>query len=168
MAYKKVVSRKATTVRIWDLDRTLIDSDHRTPSVLNFEGLAEYRAMQTHTNIMKDTALPLMDQFRKAKEIGDVNIVLTARCMTKSDHISLRNLGITGVKVINRNKCASHDHFNTHDSGEYKRVFMQQIKEAYPNAKAIYMYDDHPKVLKVADELGIIPVNAITLNKLLA
>lgn len=162
---------------LFDLDRTVINSDHRTPYKENGDlDLNLYREMQTHENIMKDTLLPLAEKMKQlileGKEVG----IVTARRMIKSDFIMLRKNNIKTNLLCNRNSIhkvnyisgCPHTHFKMSD-GEYKRIWFQHIKKQYSlDEYIIYMYDDNKNVLKVANEEGFVAIDAIQENKKLA
>lgn len=167
---------KKQIVHIFDLDRTVIDSDHRTPYFPDGDlDLAKYRELQTHENIMQDTLLPLANTMKILINRGDIVAVVTARRMTKSDYVMLRKHGLRVPLICSRDKvhkvehisgCAS-SHMNSSDS-EYKRIWFKALKQRFNPAQYDFvMYDDHAGVLKVALEEGFSALDAIQLNKML-
>ena len=79
-------------VFIFDLDGTVIDSEHRTPR--DAQGkliLKEWFAMATPANIAKDTLLPLASLFRKAKRKHHHIVICTARTLSEADREFLAN-----------------------------------------------------------------------------
>lgn len=158
---------------LFDLDRTVIDSDHRTPYTKGGDlDLNLYRTLQTHENIMKDTLLPLAATMQTLISQGEEVGIVTARRMMKSDYIMLRKNKIKPSLICSRDllhrvehlsECA-HKHFKMSDH-EYKRIWFKFIKESYPlNEYDIFMYDDHKGVLEVAKEEGFVAIDAIALN----
>lgn len=167
------------SLQLFDLDKTVVDSDHRTPYTITGNlDLNLYRELQTIENIKKDTLLPLSNTMQQMiinkEEVG----IVTARRMIRYDYIMLRDNGLKPNLIGSRDKIHKileysnfnclHDLFKSSDD-EYKRAWFKFIKDRYSlNDYRIFMYDDNQNVLKVAKEEGLIAVDAIALNKELA
>ena len=82
---------------IFDLDETVIDSQHRQG-----ETLAEWIALNTPENVAKDTLLPLADQMKAAYKNGDVVTVCTSRVLGAADFASFRALGLRFDNLLAR------------------------------------------------------------------
>lgn len=161
-------------ITLFDLDRTVINSDHRTPYK---EGgdlcLATYRALQTHNNIIQDQLLPLasfmQDLIAKGERVG----IVTARRMTKSDYIFLRQNGLRPALICSRDRLfkkfdlsvAKHT-YNLGDAA-YKSVWFDFLCKQYPNA-TFTLYDDHKGVLEAAKTFGFQAWDAVQLNDMIS
>ena len=92
-------------VYIFDLDKTVINSDHRTPYLANGDlDLGAYRAKQTHSNIMRDQLLPLALYMQALIADGEKVVIVTARRMIKSDYIFLRKNGLKAAYICSRDQ----------------------------------------------------------------
>ena len=74
-------------IAIFDLDGTVIDSDHRTPNKADGTlDLDRYFELKTRENIFRDTVLPLAERMKEMYDSGDWHIVIcTARDMDQND-----------------------------------------------------------------------------------
>lgn len=164
-------------LHLFDLDRTVLDSDHRLKYKPNGDlDMKKYRELQTFENIKKDSVLPLghiMQEFiRDRKEVG----IVTARKMIKADYIMLRDNFIKPNLICARDKIhlvkhLSHcvvEHFKMSDD-EYKRIWFKHIKDSFSLEEYdIFMYDDNESVLQAASEEGFYAINAIHLNNIIS
>lgn len=171
------------TVRIWDLDGTVINSFHRVQPCFDSEGnlnLAQYMATAcTHDKIMGDNVLPLVEFMKQSMSDPSVaNIICTARLMRKSDYYYLRKQGLRGRgkqhnilmsrDVLHRYFEADKvkDIYSSRDA-DYKAAYFEVIKEWYPNA-TITMIDDNKSVLARAAEMGLQTLDAVMMNDILS
>ena len=73
MPYNKSMKK----IAVFDLDGTVIDSEHRTPNkadgTLDLDG---YFQLRTRENIFKDTLLPLAEIMKEMYDSGDYHIVI--------------------------------------------------------------------------------------------
>lgn len=161
-------------ITLFDLDRTVISSDHRTP--YNDNGdlcLSTYRKMQTHSNIMKDELLPLASFMRELIERGEPVGIVTARRMTKSDYIYLRQRGLRPAVICSRDqlfkKFPEEIAKTAYHSGDaiYKSVWFGYLRERFPLAEFV-IYDDHKGVLDAAKTFGFQAWDAVQLNDMIA
>jgi hypothetical protein len=162
-------------LHIFDLDRTVIDSDHRTPYKAGTQelDLAAYRKMQTHSNIMRDQLLPLALYMRILIANGEAVGIVTARRMTRSDYYFLRSRNIKPAIICSRDRLYRitgldylSEAYYSSDS-EYKGYWLDYIQATYPN-HMIKVYDDHKGVLEVANSMGILAYDAVSINSLMA
>lgn len=160
-------------ITIFDLDKTVIDSDHRTPYNGQDLDLAAYRKAQTHDNIMKDRLLPLATYMQDMIANGDAVVIVTARRMTKSDYIFLRKNGLKAVHICSRDQlfkrfdnATAKMIYNLGDSA-YKWHWFNYLQQRSPMAQ-FTVYDDHTGVLQVAKSFGFRAYNAIDANDMLA
>lgn len=164
------------TGRIFDLDGTVIDSFHRVAPCLNEKGdlnLQKYKNEAcTHEKVMQDRLLPLVGLMKESIRKGELVIIVTARLMSKSDYVYLRQNGIRVPLICERGTIHKHfaqQHVNRiykSGDGDYKAAWFGMIKGLYPNT-AFTMYDDHPCVLKAATGAGFTAVDAVSLNEAL-
>lgn len=161
-------------VYIFDLDATVIDSDHRTPYKPNGDlDLNAYRAKQTHTNIMCDKLLPLADYMRSLMAQGETVVIVTARRMTKSDYIYLRKNGLKTVYICSRDQLFKRFDNDTakmiYNQGDanYKWHWFNHLQGRFPLSQFI-VYDDHKGVLQVAQSFGFQAYDAVQVNEMLA
>lgn len=168
-----------TKLNIWDLDGTVINSFHRVSPCLKPNGdldLDMYRREAcVHDAIMADTLLPLVEVMRQSMASPDtVNVIVTARMLSKSDYYFLRKHGLRGrdgsnIQVFSRDTLAKHfphaDVNRIYNSGDakYKREYFELLEEQYP-AATITVYDDHDGVLDVAASMGFRAVDAKVIN----
>lgn len=161
-------------VYIFDLDRTVINSDHRTPYKDGQDlDLNAYRALQTHSNIMKDELLPLAQYMRLLMAQGETVVIVTARRMIKSDYIFLRKNGLRAVYICSRDKlfkCFDNATatmiYNLGDAA-YKWHWFNHLQQRFPLAQ-FTLYDDHKGVLQVAKTFGFHAFDAVAVNEMLA
>jgi hypothetical protein len=160
-------------ITIFDLDKTVIDSDHRTPYHNNMDlDLNSYRKLQTHDNIMKDTLLPLASYMQALISQGETVVIVTARRMIKSDYIFLRKNGLKTAYICSRDqlfKRFDNDSakmiYNLGDAN-YKWHWFSHLQGRYPLA-SFTVYDDHKGVLAVAQSFGFQVYDAINVNDML-
>ena len=167
------------TLHIFDLDQTVINSDHRTlpaicPVTQNLD-LAHYRKLATHDNIMLDKLLPLAEYMRELLDSGEKVAIVTARHLQKSDRVFLRKNGLRAATICSRDVCHIASEFTgltpvQHSSlkdADYKKLWFKWLAaKRYTQAQTFVVYDDHKGVLEVARSLGFIAKDAIQLNKM--
>lgn len=165
---------KQSKVTIFDLDKTVIDSDHRTPYFSNGDlDLAAYRENQTHSNIMSDKLLPLALHMQSLIQSGEIVVIVTARRMTKSDYIYLRKNGLKAAYICSRDQLfkrfdnpTANMIYNLGDA-HYKWHWFNHLQGRYPLA-SFTVYDDHKGVLEVAAQFGFSAYDAISVNSMLS
>lgn len=150
-----------TTIYIFDLDDTVVNSRHRIP--LTPEGnldLPAYRELATPANIDKDTLLPLAKEMQRLIAEGKEVAVLTARTMTDHDYHYLRVNGIMPKTVMSRNYITD-EHSNLPD-GMYK---LRHLKEAGLLGENVVLFDDNRNVKRDFRRAGVPVVCSIKVNK---
>lgn len=165
-----------TTVYVFDLDRTVIDSDHRVAAAMKPNGdlcLNTYRKGQTRENIFKDTLLPLYKVMRHLIETGEQVVICTARALTKADYLFLRKHCLKVPMICSRDQlprrfgnAVAGKIWNMSDA-EYKWQWCNWLKNWYKGATEFIMYDDLNTVLQKVQTLGFRTYNAIDVNELL-
>ena len=163
------------TVHIFDLDGTTIDSFHRVKPCLKVNGdldLQLYRDQACqHDLIMNDSLLPLAKYMKDLMLAGKPVVICTARKMTKSDYVFLRQNKMKPSFICSRDQLFKRfplDHakqiYNMKDS-DYKRHWLQYLQGMYPLHNMI-IYDDHDGVLEMAQQFGITALDAKALNSI--
>ena len=144
---------------VFDLDGTVIDSSHRTPSnpdgTLDLQG---YYKQRTRQNIFKDTLLPLADVMKDRYRSGDYYVVIcTAREIDKDDLEFLEYHGLKYDEILDRTNCRKKYHWGLPDP-QYKT---KQLKE-YKHTEYTF-YDDAKPTIELFS--GYSNVNMIDANK---
>lgn len=171
------------TVKIWDLDGTVINSFHRVKPCFDEEGnlnITQYmKEACTHEKIMDDSLLPLVEYMKESfNDPSVVNIICTARLMRKSDYYYLRKQGLRGrgnnnSVILSRDTLARHFPLNrvpeiySSRDADYKTAYFELIKQWYPSA-TITMIDDNQSVLKAAVAAGLQTLDAVAINDILS
>ena len=164
------------TLHIFDLDGTTIDSFHRVQPCLKLDGdldLQKYKSTAcTHDLIQNDTLLPLAQYMKSLVSKGEPVAICTARLMHNSDYVYLRKNGMRVNTICSRDQL--HKHFEPDMSkviyrmkdADYKRFYLKRLQELYPLHNMI-IYDDHDGVLKMAQEFGIMTIDAKEMNQVI-
>lgn len=165
---------KQSIFHLFDLDGTVIDSFHRVKPCLKEGGdldLAKYRKEAcSHEKVMQDELLPLVEHMRALIASGEQVGICTARHMSKSDYVFLRQHGVRTPFIASRDRI--HKFFPAEmvraicNSGDaaYKAAWLQMLKATRPES-TIHLYDDHLGVLEAAKALGVVTFNATVLNE---
>ena len=88
-------------IAVFDLDGTVIDSDHR--ALTDSSGSIDLDNWRTHTReqILSDTALPLIEFMRECIINPNVRVwICTSRNLGGADYELLQKLGIRGADLI--------------------------------------------------------------------
>ena len=148
-------------IAIYDLDNTIIDSEHRQLS--NADGsinLEHWFKNCTEEKIEKDTLLPLYNKLVKQYKEGNTIILCTARNMGKYDYEYLYENNIWHDKIISRpNDCTTKDYILKAQQLKYLFNLKQYTKIQKE------FYDDNTDNLKALSDLGARVFNAIELNE---
>lgn len=160
-------------VFIFDLDHTVINSEHRVNPCILPNGdldLSKYRNEAcTREQVYKDTLLPLYSVMRNYIAQGAIVVVCTARHMFKHDYDYLKKVGLKTNLILSRDKLFKHfgERARTlYLSGDaaYKGAYLELLQSKYPS-HSLVLYDDHQGVLKQARKQGVHSVDAIHINK---
>ena len=163
------------TLHIFDLDGTTIDSFHRVKPCLKPDGDLDIQMYRDHAckhdQIKKDTLLPLAAYMQDLIQAGKPVVICTARKMSKTDYVFLRQNKIKPNFICSRDqlfKRFNSDHarqiFHMKDA-DYKRHWLQYLQTMYPLHNMI-IYDDHDGVLEMAQDFGITALDARALNSI--
>lgn len=170
-------------VMIWDLDGTIVNSFHRVAPCFDSDGNLDLNKYKNeackHDLIMQDTLLPLVEYMRQCmNDANTLNIICTARLMSKSDYYFLRKQGLRGrgdsnIRVFSRDTL--HKYFEADKVSEiyrskdavYKSYYFELFKQLYPNAD-FTMIDDHKGVLSAAASYGFKTLDAQAVNDILS
>ena len=164
------------TIHIFDLDRTVICSDHRVKPCMNGNELD----LQKYINeackpelIEKDSLLPLAEYMKLLIAQGEFVAICTARHMANADYIFLRQNGLRVPLLMSRDRVKDFfpsnkvkTVYNSSDA-DYKGYYMDIIKAQFGDNCQYIIYDDHQGVLATAKEKGFYTVDAIVINKML-
>lgn len=164
-------------ITFFDVDQTLIDSDARYHAACEAGNgtfnVAFYRDNQTDAMLATDKRLPLLDAV-SASGLLARSFILTARDMLPADFRQFEREGIKSRGVFHRGNAPDYI-AAIQDNGAYKRAYIEWLRigvfYAVPeNGKGFWarIYDDDAGVLKMAPECGVFPINAVTINKLIA
>ena len=152
---------------IFDLDGTVIDSDHRKATKadgsLDLEHWFEHNVPD---KIMQDSLLPLARIMRQMKALGHTVIVCTARAIQPADKVFLAINNLPFDTLLHR------EIGNMESDSSLKVRLLEQyfIGEGFNSAreaKAI-MFDDNLKVIDAMLSIGITCYDATITNKRLA
>lgn len=152
---------------IFDLDGTVIDSDHRKATKadgsLDLDHWFEHNVPE---KIMADSLLPLADSMRALMAAGHKIVVCTARAIQPADKLFLAVNRLAYDALLHR------EIGNMEGDASLKVRLLEEyfIAEGFDNAaqaKAI-MFDDNLSVIDAMTSIGIKCYNATHVNKRLA
>jgi phosphoglycolate phosphatase-like HAD superfamily hydrolase len=150
---------------IFDLDGTVINSEHRSPR--NADGtinLIGWFNKATAENIHKDTLLPLARFMKQTIASEDFVIVATARSMQKADFDFLENQGINPNIVLSRKKTEMSKPDAELKASKLNKLFNLKQFKTVPK----FMFEDNDSVLSKVRGLGIVGLNSIKVNERLS
>ena len=164
MQKTKFVDRKFNpfpTIRIYDLDGTIIDSSHRARHDQNGKlDLDHWKENCTKENILADDLLPLYWQLVYDYKNGDIVVLNTAREFSKWDWEYIHSMGIY------------YDYVKSRPIGEnmtdwkLKRNLLNPFFNLKPFNKIVkYFYDDNDSNLAQLSDMGAIVCNAREWNQ---
>ena len=147
------------TVFIFDLDGTLINSEHRTPRDEHGKLiLDEWLKLATWENIEKDTLLPLVKLFRFIKRKGWPVMFCTARTLTQADKRFFMKHAL-GCEFI-----LSRPEGDNRPDGQLKREMLQDFFLTRWQRYNKIMFDDNKEVLAEVAKIGIDSRDAVKAN----
>jgi len=147
------------TIRIYDLDGTIIDSSHRAKYENGKLDLDHWKENCTKENILADDLLPLYWQLVYDYKNGDIVVLNTARELGKWDWEYIHSMGIYYDYVISRpigNTTAD----DVLKKAQCRQFFNLKQWKKLPK----WFYDDNSKNLFALKQLGAIIVNARVWN----
>jgi len=127
------------SILVFDLDQTVVDSRHRTPTVNGKVDVVGYISLQTRENVYRDKILPLGD-LMKEKFYENYIVVCTARFMKDYDYEFLKDQGLMFHEIFERGNV--HPDIAALGDGEYKMKCLKKFK----NRKYTF-YDDSDEVI---------------------
>ena len=167
------------TAYIFDLDRTVICSDHRVnPCMLPNGDLDLQRYIDTACTpelVAQDSLLPLADYMRDLIAQKQLVFTCTARFMQNHDYIYLRRNNLRTAVPCSRVKLArvfgesDAKIYTALSDAEYKRVWLEHLMQTNPDVTEWIFFDDHQGVLTMTKEFSNVTAqDAILMNKLLS
>lgn len=146
---------------IFDLDGTVIDSAHRQG-----ESLADWRRLNTVSNVLRDSLLPLADKMRGAIREGRDVWVCTSRVMGAADYAFLRLNGLHPLRspILSRNGEA-----DLRGCGELKLAKLQGMAASMGQQWPVFaahsiMFDDSQDVQETLRPAGIRVIDPVQYN----
>jgi phosphoglycolate phosphatase-like HAD superfamily hydrolase len=158
-------------MNIFDLDKTLIDSSHRTVKALkNGEFcLKTYIAdCNTPELINKDSLLPLAKYAQMLIRVGQPFAVMTARYMTEVDREFLIRNGLINHDTILMGRDSVSKEIRALSDVDYKLYQFKRLQAHFNTAQHFVMFDDMPDIIKAFGELdSVTSIDAVALNSAL-
>jgi len=147
---------------IFDLDGTVINSEHRTPRLANGQvDVHGFLAIKSRSTVFKDTLLPLARTMREAHANPDISVaVCTSRTMHPTDLHYLRFHKLGHDIMLHRTK----GDFDTPDA-DLKVGLLRPLLDKF---RAAVMFDDNLSVIQAVRALGVRVINSTTHNLRLA
>jgi hypothetical protein len=148
-------------VVVFDLDGTVINSEHRTPNkddgTLDIE---KYLSLRNRENLFRDSLLPLVSIMRKLFKHNYI-VIATARCVDHDDYDFLAHYNIPYHKMISRPWGGNYE-----KDAKLKRRQLQRLRnlKQFRN-KPWFMFDDARPVISEMRQIGIICLNSIKINE---
>jgi len=140
-------------IDIFDIDGTLVDSDHRYRNLPNGSiDLQFWREMATPANIAKDKLLPLASQYKAALANPAVYVIIaTARVLKEADMLYIRDkLGIPNHIIARRDDDDTRRDYVLKVAGLRQLFNLKQFKEVSKR-----FYDDNVLNLQHVRKLGV-------------
>ena len=148
---------------IWDLDGTVIDSNHRKATKADGSlDLEHWFENNTPEKIAKDSLLPLVNSMRQLYAQGYYTLICTARSFQDADWEFLEKHNIPF------HACLHREIGDMRGDDIMKLDYLQQFfgTAGFPlKGSDIIMIDDNKKVLQTLDKAGILCLDATKLNK---
>lgn len=149
MLDKTMISR----IHIYDLDGTVIDSDHRYRNLPNGSiDLPYWIENSTPEKVAMDSLMPLAAQYiRDLLDPSTYVVVATARLMAESDLIFLANkLGMPDYMISRRDRTDERKDYVLKVSGLRKLFNLKQFRDT-----AKKFWDDNPANIEHVSKLGV-------------
>ena len=143
------------TVKIWDMDGTIVDSLHRYRTIINANGkevidLAFWRANEPKA--YDDSLLPLAAQYQDDLKNPEIyNVIATARVLNAPDMAFIQD------KLGMPNKIISRPNGSDISGGLLKVKGLQKIRnlKQFKNAEWVFFEDNKDYLKRVCDTLNI-------------
>ena len=149
---------------VFDLDETIIDSSHRTPS--HPDGtldLARYFELKNRESIFRDTLLPLADTFKALCRRDNYIVICTARAMNQDDYDFLEAHNLHAHKIMCRPLDGSENHIRDPDLKARKIQRLRNLRQF--SGKPVIMFDDASPVIRRMRQIGVYCLNAVKVNQ---
>ena len=148
-------------VVVFDLDGTVINSEHRTPN--KDDGtidLTKYLSLRNRENLFKDSLLPLATIMRQLFHYNYI-LIATARCVDKDDIDFLKFHNIPYHKILSRPWSGNYE-----KDAKLKRRQLQRLRnlKQFQN-KTWFMFDDAKPVISEMRKIGIVCLNSLKINE---
>jgi len=154
-------NKSMKNVIIFDLDGTVINSDHRTPNkpdgTLDLQG---YFSKRNRENIFKDTLLPLANEMRRLYAEGNYIIVSTSRTIDQDDLDFMKAHGLKFHQFFSREKSDTRGDAQLKVGRLKKFLNLKQFR-----GKVHIMFDDAIPVISAMRKSGITCLNSATINR---
>ena len=150
-------------VNVFDLDFTLIDSEHRYNKYGDANkglDLDYWLDHSTEKYIMKDKLLPLTKIYFEFKKTNFINIAVTARTMSNADYKFLKENDLHFDMILHRENSQDLDHVL-----KEKRLD-KLFKET--DLKPFLAFDDKEENLEIFKKFGFSCMNAVKMNEVLS
>ena len=110
----------------------------------------------------------MQDLIQKGEKVA----ICTARKMSKTDYVYLRNAGLRVRTICSRDQLFKHFDpvqakaiYHMKDA-DYKRFWLQRLQVLFP-LHSLVIYDDHQGVLEMAKGIGVLAYDAKEMNQIL-
>mgnify|MGYP006248494225 FL=1 len=146
---------------IFDLDGTVIDSAHRQG-----ESLADWRRLNTVSNVLRDSLLPLADKMRGAIREGREVWICTSRVMGAADYAFLR---LNGLHPLHSPILSRNGEADARGCGELKLAKLRGMAAGMgvnwvQFAHDSIMFDDSPDVQNTLRPAGLRVIDPVQYN----
>jgi hypothetical protein len=150
-------------IAIFDLDGTVIDSEHRKVALPNGDiDLAHWRENCTAEKIAQDGLLGLVYEMRALYARGINVIICTARVLSNHDYAFFANNDIPSNYILSRPEGC-----NTSDGILKAQQITELLERLNIPAKAVEMWDDNQSVIACMKEIGVKCHDAKLINKII-
>lgn len=140
-------------IAVFDLDGTVIDSDHR--KLTNSSGAIDLDNWRTHTReqILEDSELPLIEFMRECIINPNVRVwICTSRNLSGADYELLQKLGIRGADLI-----LSRDENDYREDVPYKLAkIKKRINLPSVSERERLFFDDRQDIRRAMSEIGFL------------
>lgn len=170
-APKRVTTPPSKNIKIFDLDGTVVDSYHRVQHALasgEFCLQTYIRECNTPELIAQDGLLPLSAYMISLAEKGEQFAIITARFTSDADHAFLKSNGLVNEHTITLCRATVSEQIRSLSDAQYKVYQLNRLKAQFPEDTNFLMYDDVPEVIEAMQSQGIICLDAVHVNKILA
>lgn len=149
---------------IFDLDGTVIDSEHRKATLPDGSlDLEHWVANNTPEKIAQDSLLPLAEQMRKIYSVGHTVIICTARMFSPADMKFLLDNDLPYDVLLHREP-GNMEGDDTLKVRLLEDYFQSQGFSCVEDASPM-MFDDNLKVIEAMLSIGVACFDAVGFNR---